>query len=266
MKDNLGDRMKSNYEDRTRMLLPRRTNVIIRIDGKAFHTYTRKLDKPFDEQLIQDMIHTTRYLCANIQGCKLGYVQSDEISLFLTDYDQLETNAWFDYSVQKMASISASIATAAFNQARLARAIQNDLNLSHYTAIVNATPAHFDSRVFTIPELSEVANYFLWRGKDAARNSVQMYARSFFSSKALHAKSILDIHEMIKDAGHPAWETLSANKRFGTVVHSYPPPTEDFGQRAYGADAPTYEYWSGITNFVTGLKLSKQDSGPNDGS
>jgi tRNA(His) guanylyltransferase len=266
MKDDLGDRMKSNYEDRTRMLLPRRTNVIIRIDGKAFHTYTRKLDKPFDVQLIQDMIHTTRYLCANIQGCKLGYVQSDEISLFLTDYDQLETNAWFDYSVQKMASISASIATAAFNQARLARAIKDDLNLSHYSSIITATPAHFDSRVFTIPELSEVANYFLWRGKDAARNSVQMYARSLFSHKSLHAKSIPAIHEMIKEAGYPAWETLSTNKRYGTVVHSYPSPNEDFGQQAYGADTPTYEYWNGIVNYATRLKLSKQDTEQTDGS
>ena len=105
-KDKIGDRMKNNYENRTKQFLTRRMPTIIRLDGKAFHTYTKGLNKPFDEGLIEDMQETTKFLCANIQGCKLGYTQSDEITLVLTDYDNLQTDAWFDYNVQKMTSIS----------------------------------------------------------------------------------------------------------------------------------------------------------------
>ena len=119
-------RMKDNYESRSHTFLTRRTPVIIRLDGKAFHTYTRNLEKPFDEGLIEDMQLTAKYLCENIQGAKCAYVQSDEISILLTDYDKLDTKAWFDYNVQKMCSISASLATGKFNQLRLYRTFNYD--------------------------------------------------------------------------------------------------------------------------------------------
>src|SRR5579859_3516902 len=102
MKDDLGDRMKSYYEDRTRISLPRRTFTIIRIDGKAFHTYTQGLKRPFDVELIEDMDLTTKFLCENIQGAKFAYVQSDEISIALTDFDKITTDAWFNGNLQKM--------------------------------------------------------------------------------------------------------------------------------------------------------------------
>lgn len=114
-------RMKNNYENRSKTFLTRRTPVIIRIDGKAFHTYTKSLNKPFDEGLIDDMITTTIHLCENIQGAKAGYCQSDEISILVTDYENLETDAWFNYNVQKMTSVSASIATGIFNKLRMIR-------------------------------------------------------------------------------------------------------------------------------------------------
>lgn len=101
MKDKLGNRIKEQYESRTRYKLMRRCPTIIRLDGKAFHTYCRSLVKPFDMGLIEDMQETTKFLCKEIQGVKCGYVQSDEISLLITDYDRLETSAWFDYSIQK---------------------------------------------------------------------------------------------------------------------------------------------------------------------
>jgi len=110
-KDSLGDRMKSFYEDRFRLQLPRRTNILIRIDGKAFHTYTKGLNRPYDTDLMDDMNETTKFLCENIQGAKMGYVQSDEISILITDYDDIDTQGWFDYNLQKMCSISASLAT-----------------------------------------------------------------------------------------------------------------------------------------------------------
>ena len=114
--DELGKRMKEYYENITKIKLMRRTPVIIRIDGKAFHTFTRGFKKPFDEILIKSMQETTKYLCENIQGCVLGYTQSDEISLLLIDYKNLNSSAWFDYEIQKICSIAASMATMAFNK------------------------------------------------------------------------------------------------------------------------------------------------------
>ena len=114
--DELGKRMKEYYENIPKIKLMRRTPVIIRIDGKAFHTFTRGFKRPFDEILIKSMQETTKYLCEKIQGCVLGYTQSDEISLLLIDYKNLNSSAWFDYEVQKMCSISASMATMAFNK------------------------------------------------------------------------------------------------------------------------------------------------------
>lgn len=116
MKDELGDRMKSYYENRSKTFLARRTPVIIRLDGKAFHTFTRGFNKPFDEAMCNAMQETMKYLCENIQGCVLGYTQSDEITLVLIDYQKLTTDAWFDYNVQKICSVAASMATLIFNR------------------------------------------------------------------------------------------------------------------------------------------------------
>lgn len=114
--DNLGIRMKTFYEQTPKTKLMRRCPVVIRIDGKAFHTFTRKFQKPFDEVLINSMQETMKYLCENIQGCVFGYTQSDEITLILVDYKKFTSSAWFDYEVQKICSISASMATMAFNK------------------------------------------------------------------------------------------------------------------------------------------------------
>src|SRR6476620_4819651 len=124
MKDEMGDRFK-RYESTFKSQLNRRTYTIIRVDGKAFHTYTKGLTRPFDEGLIEDMNATAVYLCENIQGAKLGYVQSDEISILVTDFDRLESQLYFDGEVQKVSSITASLATAKFNEARQYRAMRN---------------------------------------------------------------------------------------------------------------------------------------------
>jgi len=198
-KDSLGDRMKEFYENRTRNLLPRRTYTIIRVDGKAFHSYTRGLERPFDERLVNDMDETACYMCKNIQGTKFAFVQSDEISVLLTDFDGLTTNAWFDGNIQKMASISASLATAKFNELR-----PNKIAL-------------FDSRVFTIPSNIEVENYFIWRQQDTTRNSISSVAQSMFSHRELENKNTDQMQEMCFQKG-VNWNDFSAKLKRGRLI------------------------------------------------
>lgn len=219
-KDSLGDRMKENYENVFRNKLVRRTPVIIRIDGKAFHTFTKGFDKPFDGLFIDAMYGTIEYLCANIQGCKVGYTQSDEISLLLTDYDNIDTCMWFDGGVQKMASVSASMATMAFNKTFYdtvediscfePNSISKEKLELYRRKMLTAT---FDSRVFNIPK-DEVCNYFIWRQQDATRNSIQMYGSANFSHTQMENKTCDDIQEMLFTQKGINWnDALPIHKR-----------------------------------------------------
>ena len=216
MKDALGDRMKEFYEDRTRTKLPRRSYTIIRIDGKAFHTYTRGLERPFDMWLMEDMDATAAYLCKNIQGAKFAYVQSDEISVLITDFDDLGTHAWFDNNLQKMASVAASMATARFNQLRLIREAKNGGDLVG-SQISQFPMAMFDARVFQIPFSAEVENYFIWRQQDATRNSISSAAQSVYSSKELHGVKTDGMQEMLFQRGIN-WNDYSPREKRGSVI------------------------------------------------
>jgi tRNA(His) 5'-end guanylyltransferase len=216
MNDKLGDRMKDFYEDRTRYKLARRTNTIIRIDGKAFHTYTKGLQRPFDQGLMEDMNKTTEYLCQNIQGAKFGYVQSDEISILITDYDDIDTHAWFDANLQKMASIAASLATAEFNRLRLIRKMNTTVATAG-SILEQFKHAMFDARVFQIPYQEEVINYFLWRQQDATRNSISSVAQSLYSAKELHGKKTSDMQEMIFQKGIN-WNDFTPREKRGSII------------------------------------------------
>lgn len=216
-KDALGTRLKTYYEDRFRHYLPRRTYTIIRIDGKAFHTYTKGLERPFDDGLIEDMDETTAYLCKNIQGVKFGYVQSDEISLLLTDFDDLTTDMWFDGNLQKMASIAASMATAKFNQLRTLRRMVELRDYEIMGVVEETKLAMFDARVFQIPSSVEVENYFIWRQQDATRNSISSVAQSMYSPKELHGVKTDQMQEMIFQKG-TNWNDYSPRKKRGGFV------------------------------------------------
>jgi len=192
---NINERMKAFYEDRFRMHLPRRSNVIIRVDGKAFSTFTSKMKKPYDEDFINDMNETAIHLCKNIQGAKMAYVQSDEISVWLTDYDTIQTDAWFDYNVQKMSSVAASFATAKFNQLRLIRAAESGNITSEQ--IAQETLAMFDARVLCISTLQEVVNYFLARQQDCTKNAISMAAQTYFSPSSLKSVNSDQKQEML---------------------------------------------------------------------
>lgn len=202
-KDSLGDRMKI-FEKAAKSSLPIRMPVIIRLDGNSFHTYTKGCKKPVDENLVYCMNETAKYLCNNIQGCKLAYVQSDEISLLLVNYDSLVSQPWFGNSVQKMCSISAGMASSIFT------------SLSGRIFDGSMKVATFDSRVFVLPK-EEVCNVFIWRQQDAIRNSVQMLARSMFSHKKCDKKNQNDLKEMCKAEGTD-WDYLPQSQKVGRCI------------------------------------------------
>jgi tRNA(His) 5'-end guanylyltransferase len=200
----IGSRIKVNYEDRARFYLTRRTPVIVRVDGRAFHTFTRQFERPFDRRIIDSMVLSTMQVIGEMSGFKLAYIQSDEASFLITDYDTLETQAWFDYNKSKIETISASVMTAAF--AHCMRLVDMHTRL-----------ACFDARSFNIPP-NEVTNYFLWRMQDWHRNSVSMYARAHFSHKQLVGKRVPDMHEMLHEIGRNWATDLSDTERNGTLI------------------------------------------------
>lgn len=223
----LAKRMKQ-YEAVPKNTLTRRTPVIIRVDGRAFHTFTRGFKKPFDDVLMQAMQDTMKYLCENIQGCVLGYTQSDEITLILVDYKKLNSEAWFDYEVQKMCSIVASMATLEFNRSMKRRAVmfvnqkteeettRNDIyrQFGVYSKAVNKG-AMFDARVFNLPK-EEVTNNIYWRQLDASRNSIQMLGQAHFSHKELQHKTCNQIQDMLMTQKGINWNDLQTSYKRGS--------------------------------------------------
>ena len=214
--------MKEFYEQVPKTRLVRRMPVMIRIDGKAFHTFTRGFQKPFDDILIKSMQETMKYLCENIQGCVFGYTQSDEITLVLIDYKKLTSSAWFNYEVQKMCSISASMVTMAFNKI-FAKNV-DDYNRNPSSSGVRANwyiaaiekGAMFDSRCFNVPK-EEVTNFVYWRQLDAIRNSIQMVGQANFSHKQLQGKSCNMIQDMLFTEKGINWNDLPIIKKRGSA-------------------------------------------------
>lgn len=200
--DSLGDRMKG-YERAYRVALPLRMPVILRVDGKAFHTVTERCVRPFDAGLAAAMDATAVALCNEIQGAAFAFVQSDEISVLVHNYRRLNSEAWFDNGVQKMASVAASCATHAFGWEAM------DMGKDMPRAL-------FDARVFVLPE-AEVCNYFVWRQQDATRNSIQMMARARFSHRECENKNTSQLQDMIHAAGDN-WNNLEPRWKRGRGV------------------------------------------------
>lgn len=237
--DSIGTRMKEYYEAIPKTKLMRRTPVALRIDGKSFHTFTRGFQKPFDMILMKSMQETMKYLCKNIQGCVFGYTQSDEITLILIDYQTLATDAWFDYEVQKLCSVSASMATMAFNKffsvsiddygkaniedwylgGTNRELSDNERSALKYIESYNkslAGGAMFDARCFNIPK-EEVCNLIYWRQLDATRNSIQMVGQAYFSHKQLEGKKCNDIQDMLMEQFDVNWNNYSTACKRGTA-------------------------------------------------
>lgn len=196
----IGDRVKANYELRARHKLIRRMPIVVRVDGRAFHTFTRGMQRPFDQKLIDAMVAAAAAVGRDMQGFKAAYIQSDEASFFATDYDTLQTDGWFGYTKSKIETISASIMTATFNRSI---GIHKD--------------AYFDARSFNIPR-EEVSNYFLWRAMDWERNSISMYCGANFSHKQMHGKGKADQHELLHSIGLNWATDLTSQLKNGTWI------------------------------------------------
>ncbi|GAA2597525.1 hypothetical protein GCM10010435_91080 [Winogradskya consettensis] len=197
--DSLGARMKE-HERISRTVLPRRAYTLIRADGRNFGTYLRDSDKPFDAGFVTDMDHVTRMLCEEVAGTVLAYTQSDEISLLLTDFAGHGTQPWFGGQVQKIVSTVAALATATLCSRHPAR------------------PATFDARVFTIADPREVANYFLWRQRDAVRNSISMAAQAHFPHNRLHGMNSGRMQELLWQEKGINWNDYPAGIKRGRVA------------------------------------------------
>lgn len=204
--DSLGDRMKQ-YESVTQPRLMNRNPVIIRADGKAFHTFTRGMDRPFDNRLSDCMAYTTQELVKNISGNYFGYTQSDEISLLLIDYANINTQPWFDNKVQKIVSVTASMATVYFNK-----------KFQELFPELKDKWAMFDARVYNIPK-DEVVNYFIWRQQDCTRNSIQMLGRATFSHKELMNLSCDKIQDKLFLEKQINWNDIPTKFKRGVGVY-----------------------------------------------
>ncbi|MFI5973537.1 tRNA(His) guanylyltransferase Thg1 family protein [Streptomyces sp. NPDC051452] len=196
----LGDRMK-RHEAAYQAVLPRRTYTVIRVDGRAFHTYLRGAVKPFDLQFMEDMDATAEALCKEISGAVFAYTQSDEISILACDFATEQTEPWFGGVVAKVISIAASAATAAFNGRRPAH-----------------RPALFDARVFTLSDPVEVANYFVWRQRDAVRNSIAMAAQASFSHRRLFGVDTNGMQELLWSEAKVNWNDYPDGCKRGRVT------------------------------------------------
>lgn len=218
-------RMKT-YEAVNKTYLIPNMNNIIRLDGKAFHTYTKGFKRPFDDDLITAMDEAAIYLCSKIQGAKFGYVQSDEISICFTDYDNYESTLPFEGQVQKIVSVSASMCAAKFNHIRTQQIIEklidteSDLNDDEFikTAINIMKLAEFDARVFQLPNKEEVVNAILWRQQDATRNSISAVAQSLFSHTELFKKNTDQMQELIFQRSGQNWNDLDAKLKRGRFI------------------------------------------------
>ena len=220
----LANRMKE-YEKRNQYYLQKRIPVAIRVDGRSFHTFTKGFQRPFDKILMTAMQETAKYMCENIQGAKFAYVQSDEITIILVDYDTLETDCWFNYRIDKLCSVAASMATMAFNKFftknvnYFEMTHEHDDTINEYcTTLVNAAEkgAMFDARCFNIPK-EEVANLIYWRQLDATRNSIQMVGQANFSHSELQGKSCNMIQDMLLTQKDINWNDFPVPCKRGTA-------------------------------------------------
>lgn len=220
-KDSLGTRMKS-YEAITDNKLIPRMAMIIRLDGCAFHTFTRGMKKPFDEIFLESMRMTMLELCKEVSTCKFGYTQSDEITLVCCIDDVKKSEGYMGYEINKILSKTAAMCTLFFNK-------YFEYNVLHYVTFEDNEKvdkdvyerkfhkAFFDCRVFNVPDW-EVVNNLIWRQQDCTRNSLSSLARAHFSHKELQGKNSVTMQDMLMEKGIN-WNDLEIRYKRGVCCY-----------------------------------------------
>ena len=237
-KDSLGDRQKAYEAVNDRILVPKMP-FIIRVDGKAFHTYTRGFVKPFDEIMGNTMIEVTKKLCKEIPGAVLGYTQSDEITIVCKYTDRIKSQAWFNGRIRKIETIAASKATKWFNKIfseKVHDYIENYEGTEEYKNTLRLFynkkigMAEFDARTFNIPEW-DCINNVIWRQQDAIRNSVEAVGHANFSTKKLHKVNCDDIKKMLLTEKGIDWENdFTPYQKYGAVCYAIVTPKDINGR------------------------------------
>lgn len=238
--DAIGDRMKAQYEDRTRFSLPRRTYTIVRVDGKAFHSYLRGSKSPYDQEFMTVMDSVAAAMLKELMGAEFAYIQSDEISFLLTDFAKPNTEAWFDGNLQKISSVAAAMATAFFHEMRGSRGLPM-----------------FDARVFTIPDHIEVENYFIWRQQDAVRNSILMLGQHYYSPKEMHGKNCAVVQDMIHAKGDN-WNNHPARFKRGGLAY-YDRSAQPYPAWKIAEECPTFTAEEGRPFLKTLIPIHWQE-------
>ena len=236
------------YENAYRHKITKRLPVMIRIDGCHFHTYTKKMSKPFDEDLTHAFWETCKYLAENIMGTKIVYHQSDEITMLLTNYDKLTTESWFDNNIQKIVSVAAALATAKFNEVMRSKYPDKEL-------------ATFDARVWTLPH-DEVCNAFLWRQQDATKNSISMVAQANFPHKELEGVSGKQKQEKLWQEKGINWSDLPVWQKRGVCIIKEEYKTEDATRTRWVVDHNT-PIFSQDRNYINQYVYLSEEDGLN---
>ena len=193
--------------------------VLMMLDGKKFSSYTKKFKKPFDEVFINAMNETAMYLCKNIEGAKIAYTQSDEISILLTDFEKPETDCWFGYRLNKMLSIAASLATSKFNQLMTLNLLDCPCSKEDAIEMIREMSlAQFDCKVWSVPTKNDVVSWFLFRQNDCIRNSVSMVGSTYFSHNELMFKNTDMVKQMLIDEKNINWDEFPAGQKQGRII------------------------------------------------
>lgn len=256
-KDSLGQRMKEYEAVTTGLRLVPKEVIIIRLDGKAFHTFTKGMERPFDTLLANAMATATLELCKDTQTCVFGYTQSDEITLVLKIPDRIKSQSYLDNKLHKQISLSASKLTNKFMQTFIAESENRHRiglwsleELNRYRQ--KYFKAEFDSRVFNIPEW-DVINNIIWRQKDAIRNSIEGLGQYHFSSKELYKKSCNDILNMLVSEKGVDWNDLPTRFKRGIACYKIYSPQYKRGKWALDTSMPVITENREWFNEVTGL-------------
>lgn len=196
--------------------------VLAHIDGRAFsHMVKKKFKLPFDDTFINMMNETAIYICKNVQGCKIAYTQSDEISLVITDFDNPNSDSFFGYRLCKMQSIIASLATGKFNQMAIENLVKDCSTTEEIQAVISDfKPLQFDCKVWTVPTYNDAFAWLLYRQNDCIKNSKQQAAQTYIRHKELNKKVTDDQISLLKEKTGIDWESDYDNgKKYGRLIY-----------------------------------------------